>query len=308
MHAFPQQDQASVPVSEGYVPFGDHRTWWRVVGDLDSGRPPLLLLHGGPGSTHNYFEVLDHLAGETGRALVSYDQLGCGNSFVDGRPDLWVAETWVAELENLRERLGLSRVHLLGQSWGGMLALTYLLDRDPQGVCSVVLSSTLSDSRLWGREQHRMARQLPADQLEALERAEATGDYTSPAYLAALDRYMRLHCADTSYGPDAPECLRRPKRSGVEPYRVAWGPDELTPTGTLASWTCTDRLHAIATPALVISGTDDLCTPLIAKTMADRLPHARWELMEGCRHMCYVDDHEAYCHLLAGWLDRHDPE
>lgn len=306
MQPMSQQLEAHAAVHEGYVAFGSHRTWWRAVGDLDADRPPLLLLHGGPGSTHNYFEVLDHLAAETGRAFVTYDQLGCGNSYVDGRPDLWVAQTWVDELENLRERLGLSRVHLLGQSWGGMLALTYLLDRSPHGVCSVVLSSTLSDSQLWGREQHRMARQLPADQLAALEQAEATGDYAAPAYLAALDRYMRLHCADTSYGPDAPECLRRPKRSGLEPYRMAWGPNELTPTGTLASWTCTDRLHEIAVPALVVSGTDDLCTPLVAKTMVDRLPHARWELMAGCRHMCFVDDHEAYCRLLADWLERHD--
>lgn len=293
-------------VSEGYVPFGEFETYWRVVGDVHSGKSPLLLLHGGPGSTHNYFEVLDCLAQQTGRAVVSYDQLGCGNSYVEGRPDLWTAQTWVSELENLREALGLGQVHLLGQSWGGMLAITYLIECAPAGICSVVLSSTLPDSQLWGREQHRMARQLPAEEWEALVAAERTGVFAGEAYEQAVNHFMQLHCADLAFGEDAPECLRRPKRSGHEAYVTAWGPNELTPTGTLSQWSYTDRLGEIEAPALVISGTDDLCTPLIAKTMYDRLPHARWELMEGCRHMCYVDAHDRYCELVADWMAAHD--
>lgn len=297
---------ATAEVGEGYVPFGEFATYWRAVGDIHADKPPLVLLHGGPGSTHTYFEVLDCLATETGRAIISYDQLGCGNSFVEGRPDLWVADTWVAELENLRQALGLSRVHLLGQSWGGMLALTYLLERRPAGVCSVILSSTLSDSQLWGREQHRMAHQLPEAEWQALEEAETTGHFAGTAYQQAVDHYMQLHCADLTYGEDAPACLRRPKRTGRESYVTAWGPNELTPTGTLAHWCVTERLGELTLPALVISGTDDLCTPLVAKTLYDGLPHARWELMAGCRHMCFVDDTERYCTLLSGWLSAHD--
>lgn len=298
----------SVPfaVTEGYVPFDEFQTYWRVVGDLHSDKPPLLLLHGGPGSTHNYFEVLDCLAERTGRAVVGYDQLGCGNSYVEGRPDLWTATTWVDELVNLREALGLGRVHLLGQSWGGMLAITYLVERKSEGIRSVVLSSTLSDSQLWGREQHRMAHQLPSEEWEALAEAERTGVFAGAAYERAVDHYMQLHCADLAYGEDAPECLRRPKRSGREAYVTAWGPNELTPMGTLAQWSYTDRLTEIDVPALVISGTDDLSTPLIAKTMCDRLPHARWELMEGCRHMCFVDGHDRYCQVVSDWMAEHD--
>lgn len=295
-----------VPVTEGYVRFGEFNTYWRAAGDLGSSKPPLLLLHGGPGSTHNYLELLDPIASLTGRAVISYDQLGCGNSYLDGRQDLWRAETWVDELQNLRDTLGLGRLHLLGQSWGGMLAITYLADRGQQGVCSVVLSSTLSSSQLWGSEQHRMARQLPAAEWEALQEAERTGTFSGEAYTAAVNHYMELHCADLAYGEDAPECLRRKKRSGKEAYETAWGPNELTPLGTLADWNYTERLHELTLPALVISGTDDLCTPLLAKTMYDRLADARWELMPGCRHMCFADDTERYCDLLAGWLAEHD--
>ena len=297
---------STVPVTEGYISFGEFKTYWRAAGDLGSTKPPLLLLHGGPGSTHNYMELLDPLAERTGRAIISYDQLGCGNSYLDGRPELWKAQTWVDELDNLRHELGLERLHLLGQSWGGMLAITYLADRTQQGVCSVVLSSTLSSSQLWGSEQHRMARQLPTDEWEALQEVERTGLFEGEAYTKAVNHYMELHCADLGYGPEAPECLQRKKRSGREAYVTAWGPNELTPLGTLANWDYTERLCELELPALVISGTDDLCTPLLAKTMFDRLPNARWELMAGCRHMCFAYDTEHYCDLLAGWLAEHD--
>ena len=141
-------------ITEGYMPFLGHQTYYRIAGECRDGKAPLLLLHGGPGSTHNYFEVLDALA-DTGRAIISYDQIGCGNSYLDGHPELWTLETWTRELIALREHLGLDRVHLLGQSWGGMLAIGYLCNCQPDGIASVILSSTLSSASLWAHEQHR---------------------------------------------------------------------------------------------------------------------------------------------------------
>lgn len=276
-------------------------THWRVAGEIDSGLPPLLCLHGGPGSTCAYFELLDDLAAD-GRAVVTYDQIGCGGSYLDGVPSLWRAETWLAELEAVVSHLGLDDFHLLGQSWGGMLAITYLAERRPPQVRSVILSSTLSSSALWGREQRRMARQLPEADQAALAAAEKSATFAGDAYQRAIDRYMDLHCADVTPAADAPDCLRRPKRSGRESYVCAWGPDELTPRGTLRDWDYTDRLPDIDVPALVVSGTDDLCTPLVAKTMADALPRSRWELLEGCRHLCFADDRPRYLELLRSWL------
>ena len=106
-------------IREGYMPFMGYQTYYRMVGTQTGNKKPLILLHGGPGSTHNYFEVLDRLAEEDGRQLVMYDQIGCGESYVEDRPDLWNAEVWIRELEELRSHLGLSQAHLLGQSWGG---------------------------------------------------------------------------------------------------------------------------------------------------------------------------------------------
>ena len=111
-------------ITEKYLPFGNWQTYCRIVGEATD-RAPLLLLHGGPGSSHNYFEVLDQVAEKSGRQVIMYDQLGCGNSSIpdDQAETAYTAQTWVKELENVREQLGLDQIHLLGQSWGGMLAL-----------------------------------------------------------------------------------------------------------------------------------------------------------------------------------------
>lgn len=287
---------------DGYISYLEYKTYYRIVGPLNSRKPPLLLLHGGPGSTHNYFEVLDRFAEEDGRQLISYDQLGCGNSYLDGHPELWNMDTWIGELQAVRKALNLNEVYLLGQSWGGMLLLEYMCRHEHDGVKGIVLSSTLPSSCLWGEEQARMIRQLPADVQETIRDATARNDYSSEAYKQAEALYMELH-ASGKPGPDAPECLTRPKRTGRKSYVVGWGPNEFTPMGTLKNYDVTELLHTIDVPALIISGGNDLCTPYIAKTMFDRIPNARWELFRDCRHCCFVEDTERYIRVLREWMN-----
>ncbi len=283
------------------MPFMGYQTYYRIAGEAKEGKAPLLLLHGGPGSAHNYFEVLDRLA-DTGRQIISYDQLGSGNSYVPNRPDLWNRKVWTDELMALREHLHLDQVHILGQSWGGMLLIGYLIDHKPEGVVSAILSSTLSNSQLWGHEQHRLIRLMSAEDQQAIARAEQTGNYDSEEYAQANARFMELHCAG-AVTEDSPECLRRKKQSGEESYIVAWGPNEYTPMGNLRDFDYTDRLHELQCPCLITSGTNDLCTPLVAKTMFDRIPNARWELFDGTRHMSFVEQNDKYSALLAEWMD-----
>jgi proline iminopeptidase len=291
---------------EGYMPFKGYKTYYRIIGENSNGHKPILLLHGGPGSTHNYFEVLDRLSAE-GRQVISYDQIGCGNSFVEGHPELWNEQTWLEELINIREYLHLDEVHILGQSWGGMLLIEYLIEKKPQGVSSAILASTLPDSKLWGREQHRMIKFMSADDQKYIAAAEASGDYSNENYLKANERYMELHCAGAVTG-DSPECLRRPKKSGAESYLVGWGPNEYTPLGTLKDFNYTERLCEINVPCLITSGTNDLCTPLIAKTMYDRIPDAQWELFDGTHHMSFVEQNDKYCEVLSKWMREREKE
>lgn len=291
-------------IKEGYVPFRGHQTYYRIV-HPEGKKTPLLLLHGGPGSTHNYFEVLDELAEKDDRPIVMYDQIGCGESFVEGEPELFTAEVWMDELEAVREHLKLDPVHILGQSWGGMLAIWYALERNPSGVKSYILSSTLPSAKLWREEQHRRITYLPVSMQKAIHEAEETGDYSSPEYQLALDEFMLRHCAG-EITEDSPECLRRPKKSGSEAYVTGWGPNEFTPTGTLSGYEFTDRLHEIETPCLVTNGQRDLSSPYISKTMADRLPNAKWELFASSRHMPFVEEKEKYMQVLKDWLKSQD--
>lgn len=302
-------------ITEGRMPFRGYETWYRIVEGEgpehpDPAHAPIVLLHGGPGSTHNYMELFDCLA-DSGRKVISYDQIGCGESYLDGHPELWNMETWMEELVCLLDHLKIDQCHMLGQSWGGMLLLEYLVRRedrlnageDAPEVLSAVLSSTLPDSQLWGMEQHRMIHFLPQDEQEAIRRAEESGNFDTPECQAATEHYMELHCAGP-YTEQDPECLRREKRSGSESYVTAWGENEYTPSGTLKDWSVLDRLADIQVPCLIMSGTDDLCTPYVAKAMADRIPDSEWHLFRGARHMCFAECHDEYCRILEDWMSR----
>ncbi|APX72184.1 proline iminopeptidase-family hydrolase [Companilactobacillus allii] len=291
-------------VQEGYMPYKGYKTYYRIVGESGGDKKPLVLLHGGPGSTHNYFELLDDLA-VGGRQLIMYDQLGCGKSAVPSDPSLWKKETWVDELIELRKYLNLDEIHLMGQSWGGMLELIYICDYNPKGIKSMILSGTLPSAKLWAQEQHRMIKFMSQEDQHAIAEAEASGNYEAPEYLDANDRYMVSHATATPT-IDSPEPLRRKKVSGTESYITAWGPNEYSPMGTLHDYDYTDQLKDISFPTLITSGTNDLCTPLIAKTMYDRIPNSRWELFAHSRHMPFVEENTEYESLLKNWLDEHD--
>lgn len=285
------------------MPYLGYQTYYRIVGEK-SEKAPILLLHGGPGSTHNYFELFDELALD-GRQVIMYDQLGCGLSSMPEQPNLWQAETWLNELIALRTYLSLDEVHVLGQSWGGMLLIKYLCDIQPIGIKSIILSSTLSSASLWKKEQHRLIRLMDEADQQAIYLAEETNDFSSEAYLKANDTFMLRHAGDVP-NEKSPEPLRREKNSGRESYLHAWGPNEFFPMGTLKEFDYTDELKKIKVPTLIISGADDLSTPVISKTMSDQIQGATWELFSKSRHMPFVDEAHKYKELLRRWLDKQD--
>ena len=131
------------PVQEGTIPFRGYETWYRIVGAAEeAGKLPLLCLHGGPGVPHEYLESLEALAA-TGRRVIFYDQLGCGNSTHVDDPALWTVELFVEEVDVVRRALGLERLHILGQSWGAFLALEYALAHQDRLQSLTIASGTL---------------------------------------------------------------------------------------------------------------------------------------------------------------------
>ena len=232
--------------------------------------------------------------------------MGCGKATNPYNPERWTKETWANELIELRKYLGLDQIHLLGQSWGGMLAFIYMCDYHPEGVVSLILSGTLPSAKLWAQEQHRMINNfMDPTEVQAIQKAEETGDYTDPAYVAANAKFMEQHAAATPT-KDSPEPLRRKKVAGTESYNVAWGPNEYSPEGTLHDYDYMDQMKDIKTPTLITSGINDLCTPLIAKTMYDGIPNSKWELFAHSRHMPFVEENAKYERILTKWLNDHD--
>jgi L-proline amide hydrolase len=284
---------AAMKAREGYVDFRGYRTWYRFVGDLNSPVTPLLALHGGPGSTHNYFGPLEGLATEL--PVVLYDQIGCGKS---ERPNdiEWSVDVFRDEVAAVREHLGLERVHLLGTSWGGMLAQEHVLS-GATGVVSLILSSTLANLALWNEEQLKLRNALPPDVVEVLERHEAAGTFDDPEYEEAMGVYFDRHFYR---GPQPrPELEAMAKGRAPDVYRAMQGPNEWTTTGALKGWDTRDRLHEIDVPTLVIRGRYDMCTEPIAVELVNGIRGAREVVLENSSHTPVLEETERYLRIVG---------
>jgi L-proline amide hydrolase len=281
---------------EGFVTFRGYRTWYRIVGDREGGAVPLVALHGGPGSTRNYFAPLEGLAGE--RPVVLYDQIGCGRS--DRPTDIeWSVEVFRDELAALREQLGLERIHLLGTSWGGMLALEHVLS-GAKGIVSLVLSSTLASADEWEHEQRRLRAELPADVVAVLDRHERAETYDDPEYHEAENVYNDRHFYR---GPKPrPELERMSVERATDVYRAMVGPNEWTMTGALGGWDVRERLHEISLPTLVIRGRYDMCTDAIAATLVEGIKSAREVVLEESSHTPVLEETDRYLEAVGAFL------
>ncbi len=283
---------------EGRIPFHGFHTWYRDLGP-EAGIP-LVCLHGGPGSTHYYFQPLEQLA-EEGRRLVVYDQLGCGNSDRPDDPDLWTVELFVDELRTVREALGLDRIHLLGTSWGSMLAIEYALTR-PAGLVSLVLNSPPTASETWMAEARRLRDELPEDVRRTLAEHEAAGTTDHPDYEAAEEVFWRKHILLVDPPPDF--VVRGRAERGKQVYESLWGVSEWNANGKLRNWDVRDRLSEIAVPTLVTSGKYDECTPKLAEDAQRLIPGAERVLFEESSHSAYVEEPERFRAVLTDFLAR----
>jgi proline-specific peptidase len=274
--------------AEGFVNFHGYRTWYRVAGDLASGATPLLALHGGPGSTHHYFAPLEGLAGE--RPVVLYDQIGCGSS--DRPRDIeWSVAVFRDEVDAVRDQLGLERIHLLGTSWGGMLALEHVLS-GAAGIVGLILSSTLASVDHWAAEQQKLRAQLPADVVEVLDRHDRAGTYDEPEYERAMDVYMDRHFYR---GPQPrAELERMAAEKATDVYRAMQGPNEWTVTGAIKGWDVRDRLGEIDVPTLVIRGRHDMCTDPIAAELVNGIKGAKEVVLEESSHTPVLEQTDEY--------------
>jgi L-proline amide hydrolase len=290
-------------VTSGYAPFRGYRTWYRVAGDLRAG-VPLVVLHGGPGCAHHYVLSIADLAGAQ-RAVVHYDQLGCGAStrLPDEDPSFWTVELFLAELDNLLSHLGIAGEYdLLGQSWGGMLAAEHAVRR-PAGLRRLVIANSPASMRDWREAAEKLRAELPSDVRETLERYEAAGDYDNPEYKAAADVFYARHVCRIV--PNPPEVERTNQLIAEDPtvYRAMNGPNEFFVIGSLEDWSIVDRLPAIDVPTLVVNGRYDEATDECVRPYVDRVPGARYVRFESSSHMPHVEEQESYMEIVGAFLE-----
>lgn len=300
---------SSVVQQEGYAAFMGHQTWYRVTGDLQSGRVPLVVAHGGPGCTHDYVDAFVDLA-EAGRAVVHYDQLGNGRSthLPDAPSEFWSIQLFLDELDNLLDHLGIrQRYNLLGQSWGGVLGSEHAVRR-PAGLNALVICSSPSSFPIWVSEALRLREDLPAGVRAALERHEAAGDYGHPEYLAATDVFYRRHVCRLEEWPAEVQRTFDAMASDPTVYLAMNGPTEFHVIGSLKDWDIGDRVYQINVPALVLSGRYDEATPACVAAFVNGIPGARWVLMEASSHMCHVEEREKTMQEIGAFLASHDPD
>jgi len=280
--------------SEGELKLLDgYRIWYRRVGTGTG--TPLLVLHGGPGAGHDYLEPLEVLATE--RPVIFYDQLGCGRSEKPDDPSLWRVERFVREVDEVRRGLGLDEIHLLGQSWGGWLAIEYMLGQ-PAGVVSLILANTSASTAQFVAEAAKLKAALPADLPATLARGEATGDFHSPEYTAAVMEFYRRHVCRL---PEWPPCVMRTVENldGNQVYETMNGPNEFMVVGNLKGWDRSDRIREISVPCLILVGRHDEIPPVCSETLHAGIPRSQLVVFEASSHMPHLEEPERYLQVVT---------
>lgn len=287
------------PTAEGYIEVPGGRVWYQIVG-ADRPGIPILCLHGGPGMTHDYLENLGDLASR--RPVIFYDQLGSGRSEQPEDDSLWTLGRFVEELVAVRAALSLHRLHLLGNSWGGWLALQYALDRRPE-LASLILSSSPPSVPRWITDAAELRAELDEPVRAVLDRHEAAGHFGCPEYQWAITHFYRRHLCRLDPWPDSLERTFAGMNGVV--YTTMWGPSEFGPvTGRLRDWDVTDRLAEIQIPALVTGGLYDEARPGHLAVLADGISGSELAIFDNSSHTAFIEERELYVQTVDAFLTR----
>ena len=283
------------------TPHGTFKVWTKRIGH--NPRIKLLLLHGGPGCTHEYFEPCESYLHDAGIEFYYYDQLGSHFSDQPKNPDLWELPRFVDEVEQVRIALGLNAENffLLGHSWGGILALEYALTHQ-QNLKGLVISNMMASIPAYNEYAEKVLMPaMDAAALAEIKSLEAAQDYQNPRYMDLLMRHHYVYHVlrmPLDAWPDAVE--RTFKHLNADVYVPMQGPSELGASGKLAQWDRMARLGEIRVPALTIGARHDTMDPKYMQAMARAMPRGRYLDCPDGSHMAMFDDQQRY---FAGLID-----
>lgn len=271
-----------------------------VTYSFGSGDNVLLCLNGGPGLPCDYLRESHSCLADQGYRVVAFDQLGTGASDRPTDASLWTVERYVGEVEKVRSALGLGKVHLLGHSWGGWLAIEYALAH-PDALQSLILESTVADIPHLVTELERLRAALGPETVTMMQRHEAEGTFTHPEYMAAVTLLNYRHVCRLT---DWPAPVNRSLNDwNMGPYGTIQGPNEFLYTGNMKDWNRVPDLPQITVPVLITCGEHDELTPACSMRMKHALPEAAIHVIRDASHMAFYENPADYYSVLLGFLD-----
>ncbi|KIJ26781.1 hypothetical protein M422DRAFT_191776 [Sphaerobolus stellatus SS14] len=283
------------------------KTWFKVFGDLSNGKQrPLIILHGGPGVTHEYQLALVDLVSKYGIPIVVYDQIGNGKSThlreKNGDGSFWTEELFCDELDNLLKHLGIQDDYdLFGQSWGGMLAARFAT-KQPKGLNKLIISNSPASMELWVKAANKLRSQLPQEIQDTLTKHENAGTTDSKEYEEATQYFYDLHVIRLK---PMPEEVQRTFESITEDptvYMTMNGPNEFHIIGTLKSWSVVDDLHKIVAPTLLLNGRYDEAQDEVVMPYFQNISKVKWFQFSESSHLPQWEERERYMEVVGEFL------
>lgn len=283
---------------EGHLSISDGDLYYREFG---SGDNILIGLHGGPGAAHDYLSPLADLAGEEW-TIYLYDQYGSGRSDTPAEKvyDPYTIEEFRDRLDEVRNAIGEEQVHLYGQSWGGWLALSYVLAY-PDNVASLILADTAADARGAAEAMRETARSCLSEE----ERAEFDELVSNRAFDDDTFEELQEQIKDEHINRSDEEPFEFSPPTNPEVYGIMWGPSEfvLAETARLRDWSVTERLPEIDCPTLVLNGEYDEISPELGREIAEEIPDARYAEIEDASHVPLWEQREEHTEIVSEFLE-----
>jgi proline iminopeptidase len=288
----------SIRQTKGYTRVLGFRLFYRIFAPQRS-RGTVVCLHGGPGAPHNYLLPLADLA-QFGYKVVFYDQLGVGKSEVPRNYALFSVERGVEELEAFRKKMRLGKIHLMGSSYGGMLALAYAL-KYQRNLKNLITTGGLASVPLCVEEMNKLKRRLPKQVQRTLEKFEERGEYENPSYEKAVMVFYKKHLLRLNKWPKEQEYTMSHISKPV--YLTMNGPNEFTIIGSTKYYDISDQLHTIHVRTLVTGGRYDEVTPKIARNIHENIKGSKLVIFEKSSHLPMWEERERYIETLRKFLD-----
>lgn len=274
----------------------------KIAAQSKSNGHTVFCLNGGPGLPCDYLRDSHAILTESGFDVVSYDQLGTGRSDKPEDKSLWTIERYAQEVEAVRAALGLEKMHLLGHSWGGWLAIEYAVTFQ-QHLHSLILQGTAADIPLLKSEMDRLRGALGNETLTMMHRYEAEGDFKNPEYNAAISLLNHRHVCRLAKIPDSYQRSRDGLNRSI--YEHMQGPNEFHYIGNLSNWSRRAELSQVTVPALITAGAYDEITPVCSRNIAESLGGSSdVRIFQNSSHHPHFEEPEAFFTVLTEFLSR----